>query len=598
MVTDLSQLRKEAKEKFPNTHPAELMVQVDFTLVPYKAKVCLTSEFEAIVEEAGRLQESTLNKHDERHIMAKSGICACPERTAIWGVFRKCAQIHQRAMGDQSAVSRLLLTNQPPLDTEAQTLRENELSNAEKELELIDVERKNFQTAIDQLKAVLSPVRRVPPEIWAEIFRLNPEYCSVFDTKSKAWSLSQVSRLFRATAASCPELWSDMHLWSFKTSLPDDALLTLARTALQRAGPGPIDLRFWVHESIEPELLKIFLPRAISWRKLEFSYWSTTLEPLVHVQHQLANLQSVKFSSCESSISTAEWKDVFRHCPKLCEVSGPSSILHGIALPWSRITHCILEQIDNTDYIDFLLLAPNLQTFGVDEMSFHEVVYHPPTREHTTVRKLVAPNGAMLDQLTLPNLEDLLLTSLSSPEYIVRSLYSFIIRSECLLQRLRIEAHHFDENFLEILDSIPTLRDLELYSSYFTTEDFNTTKELFRHLTIAEDETEDSDSDDEQNESFDDSDSDDEDVCLPKLEKFDLHISISLVSESWYGWDDELVKMAESRRRTKLPKGVVQLEELNLLREEREPLIDKRGMARLQALQTGGLMLKVADPFI
>ncbi|KAJ7155814.1 hypothetical protein C8R46DRAFT_850114, partial [Mycena filopes] len=65
-----------------------------------------------------------------------------------------------------------------------------------------------------QNNAVLSPLRRFPPEVLGEIFTLTlPDIWTHFErqrfsSKDSPWSLTHVSRGWRATAISNSSLWS------------------------------------------------------------------------------------------------------------------------------------------------------------------------------------------------------------------------------------------------------------------------------------------------------------------------------------------------------------------------------------------------------
>ncbi|KAJ7925597.1 hypothetical protein B0H13DRAFT_2569433, partial [Mycena leptocephala] len=67
---------------------------------------------------------------------------------------------------------------------------------------------------IRQHHAVISPVRRVPPELIAEIFALTLASPRAWDAKDMMkqppWRLSQICRSWRYTALSFPPLWSSI----------------------------------------------------------------------------------------------------------------------------------------------------------------------------------------------------------------------------------------------------------------------------------------------------------------------------------------------------------------------------------------------------
>ncbi|KAJ7729109.1 hypothetical protein DFH07DRAFT_703551, partial [Mycena maculata] len=65
-----------------------------------------------------------------------------------------------------------------------------------------------------QNTAILSPLRRMPPEVLGEIFlwTLPSARCSRFDTKNGPWLLPQISSRWRTISLSIPSLWSQINL--------------------------------------------------------------------------------------------------------------------------------------------------------------------------------------------------------------------------------------------------------------------------------------------------------------------------------------------------------------------------------------------------
>ncbi|KAJ7572944.1 hypothetical protein C8J56DRAFT_904419 [Mycena floridula] len=84
MVTNLDILRKQATDSFPDVPPKDLMVQIDFTVVPKpKLRVCHTSEFWATIKDHNH---GLATKHSERHgDLSDVQIRAHPERHTISG---------------------------------------------------------------------------------------------------------------------------------------------------------------------------------------------------------------------------------------------------------------------------------------------------------------------------------------------------------------------------------------------------------------------------------------------------------------------------------------------------------------------------------
>ncbi|KAJ7482177.1 hypothetical protein B0H11DRAFT_1666321, partial [Mycena galericulata] len=123
----------------------------------------------------------------------------------------------------------LLNTNDPPLATELpfiQSIRaktrtrlnflDDEIARLWDRLGELEGERTSLAKYHPQLTRILSPLRRMPPEILAEIFSWTlpslPEAMhrsdNRFTIQESPWLLTHVSRRWRAVSISTPELWS------------------------------------------------------------------------------------------------------------------------------------------------------------------------------------------------------------------------------------------------------------------------------------------------------------------------------------------------------------------------------------------------------
>ncbi|KAF8211014.1 hypothetical protein K438DRAFT_1569429, partial [Mycena galopus ATCC 62051] len=121
----------------------------------------------------------------------------------------------------------LLNSNEPPDDSEV-PLVHSAISKIDARLARIDDEISAFQQKLGQLKdaraslfshrtwnnAILSPLRRMPPEVLGEIFMWTlPSIGDAlgmgkFDMTRSPWLLTQISSRWRAVALSTPSLWS------------------------------------------------------------------------------------------------------------------------------------------------------------------------------------------------------------------------------------------------------------------------------------------------------------------------------------------------------------------------------------------------------
>ncbi|PBK67907.1 hypothetical protein ARMSODRAFT_1004989 [Armillaria solidipes] len=141
-----------------------------------------------------------------------------------------------------ASLGNLLRTNLPPSEQEA-NLRKTELSDVCDALEELDQKIEQAQTGASLLlKTVLSPVRRLAPEILMEIFRWAtkgfPEGAfDITDLTCGPWVISHVSSLWREVVLSCSELWSCFYIERPDPNSPAlGSAPKILNTALMRSG--------------------------------------------------------------------------------------------------------------------------------------------------------------------------------------------------------------------------------------------------------------------------------------------------------------------------------------------------------------------------
>ncbi|KAJ6580254.1 hypothetical protein B0H10DRAFT_1689811, partial [Mycena sp. CBHHK59/15] len=123
-----------------------------------------------------------------------------------------------------------LVSNVPPLDSQVSSIREvvrdgraqvNILNNQISDLQAVVarlVDRRNrMEEHIRQHASILSPVRRLSPEILCEIFAFTLPYTAHVgghgkDVEKSPWYLGHVSRDWRTIAIAYGSLWSSVEV--------------------------------------------------------------------------------------------------------------------------------------------------------------------------------------------------------------------------------------------------------------------------------------------------------------------------------------------------------------------------------------------------
>ncbi|KAL1722868.1 hypothetical protein EV715DRAFT_192311 [Schizophyllum commune] len=91
-------------------------------------------------------------------------------------------------------------------------------------------------------KALLSPCRRLPPELWSEIFcYAKPLFPENYDIDDKRFPFTRVCHLWRSISHETPELWSDICI-TLGPGCPDAGFEERAYANLQRVGQGLLEV--------------------------------------------------------------------------------------------------------------------------------------------------------------------------------------------------------------------------------------------------------------------------------------------------------------------------------------------------------------------
>ncbi|KAJ7131404.1 hypothetical protein C8R44DRAFT_57218 [Mycena epipterygia] len=187
-----------------------------------------------------------------------------------------------------SRLAYLLESNIPPLELEIPAIRQIIIENQTRmdtlnaEIDVLRIamdrlieERDERQECVRKHTAVVSPVRRMPPELMCEIFALTPctrrighdtVYCP-------PWCLGHICRSWRDWAHADPSLWwtieiSNNHYSTHESfDLHDTHPPSMIETQLRLSGNVPLTVIFDGHDcGIEDrQLWELLLPQCARW---------------------------------------------------------------------------------------------------------------------------------------------------------------------------------------------------------------------------------------------------------------------------------------------------------------------------------------------
>lgn len=370
-------------------------------------------------------------------------------------------------------------------------------------LKFLNDKRARLHAIYEEYKTVLSPLRRVPPEVLAKIFfvhrtqRDSDTYYDVFDVHAGPWTLSRVCGTWRQVSHTlCSEIWANMSIkfWAGVFGRRKKDSLSLLRAALSYSRGCLLSLEInddvvflppkWneVEDSkLNESLLKILLSQSQRWKSAILSI-SPELYRLLPVLHgRIPELETFSiFVSMPVDADISRSFDVLAIAPRLkyLALQDLGSDLTSMIEASHLVTFCDNRQtMDRTGtlhhmYLSIIRDAPSLEEFSVGYQCHYEVALPDasPRIVHQALRDLTVGEAAILRSLDLPNLASATIQRCSSPydaqgyiyQDVLPALLNLITRSGCILTALRIADTGLDEHIFSILSVCPNLNTLEL----------------------------------------------------------------------------------------------------------------------------------------
>ncbi|SJL02389.1 uncharacterized protein ARMOST_05716 [Armillaria ostoyae] len=390
-----------------------------------------------------------------------------------------CNSTHVFLRDDLPFLPTLLRNNEPPTGSMLGPLRSSalrvsatideiqaEILRTSDFLKALQDKRRHLQLIEEDYKAVLSPVRRVPSEVLAEIFYA----CSgneksewgydVFHVKAGPWVLSRVCRSWRQVSRSlCPSSWATFSV-PVRQKMEKDPI-SLLKAALSHCGNRRLKFTFdgprWDSRDVDMEvrrtsksLFQILLSLSHRWKSVDLD-----------ITQELFQLLPSSFNALEfaPSLKCLTFKGL-RDC--LLPVSVPTSNL--VKFSDDRATDYFghLHQM----YLDIVRDSPSLEEFEVRHQGQAEgdLPVATPRIIHPTLHTLAIREASFMRSLELPELESVDIQK-NSPEVgdrstfpdVLPALHDLIIRSRCSLTYLSIADTVLDDNIISILSLSPQL---------------------------------------------------------------------------------------------------------------------------------------------
>ncbi|KAJ6488357.1 hypothetical protein DFH09DRAFT_379967 [Mycena vulgaris] len=376
------------------------------------------------------------------------------------------------------------------------TLTLSYIDELESQVALIDEARASLKLRREALmqsvkthKALLSPMRRLPPEILGEIFSLVVHATFHFGdisevlppvTRHAPWLFTRICRYWSAVALSTPALWSMifMHL----DRVGERGAVPLAKLCLQRSANVPLTLKIFEEAGHESHpVLDAILSSSERWQKAEISMASPLLRQIIAIRGRLSALTTVLVTidlAADVDTIDQEFWDVFAVAPKLTSLYALFWDVRGFccasfSLPWHQLTRLSTTFTSNTEALSTLRKLSKIVecTFAFTKNEIlprdTSIVHLPHLRilvlqietEHEDL--VDQHHTSLLDFLKAPRLESLTIHYTANEEAVL----GLLTRSDCAasLTSFRFYLRSIDYSMvLHLVQQMPHLSRLEI----------------------------------------------------------------------------------------------------------------------------------------
>ncbi|KAF7342652.1 hypothetical protein MSAN_02022200 [Mycena sanguinolenta] len=356
-------------------------------------------------------------------------------------------------------LGELLATNEPPRENDLPIVQhivnetnvrlaslDKEISGLKDHLRKLEKKRQTLSDYKAQHMGILSPLRRMPPEILGEIFSWPQQSTfAVFRPKENCpWILTHVCSRWRAVALSLPSLWS---LITIDFSIEQRYSLELVRTQMERA--RALKVHFAGSEDSDSRhqiaIFTLLAEHSARWTELSIQLASCLIPDMVALRGNLPTLRKawVGWHTVESQAAELDSLDVFQTAGSLVDIGVLSEFRFVPTLlpAFHQITRYDLDAPWES-HCEILKTLPNLQEVRIVRNFDNDHGW--PERGETIdlphLRRLYVNDPICLDYLRAPILEVIALgTSTDDTVEACHSVESLLTRSSCSPRCLRIQ---------------------------------------------------------------------------------------------------------------------------------------------------------------
>jgi len=404
----------------------------------------------------------------------------------------------------QLPFAHLLRSNIPPTETESSLIRDvittakveesrlkEMVSNHSESDRLTSEAVRNLNCEIDRTrqhivehKAILSSIRRIPPEVLQNIFiHTLPTTTDdpipgskILCNSQLSWAVSQVCQLWRNIMLSFSVMWKDLPVVDLnKVYTKEKPYLDFLTEMLERSHNTPI--RFVILGNVKEHIanhpaIGLLVLHSDRWHEVRIHALLVLLPALQNIKGHLSSLQSLYLSLYSTEISDPmnhTPHDLFRIAPNLRCVELVRNTCQ-FDFPAHQFVHYSQNRASLHQVIQIVSSSPSLRI-----LKFHGFQHAVPTTLPTTAFSLpdltvldahfypVSPfQEAFFDNLTIPAIAKLRVQS--QADNVITPICSMILRSGslCLLKVLHLRLRFTPGTLPSLLRLTPLLTHLSI----------------------------------------------------------------------------------------------------------------------------------------
>jgi hypothetical protein len=338
-------------------------------------------------------------------------------------------------------------------------------------------EKESVSVYISEHEALLSPARKILPEILSEIFLWGFEDDMLAHFRDAPFVLGQVCSYWRSVAISTPRLWSSilLHLSSENAKSKTE----LVKTAMARSGACllHIDVVADVFSRWDDGMdfcLNEILLQSHRWKSVTFCLPMLGMKNLSRVKNAIPMLEQVAiYPIIGNGIGNGDgWNlDAFEVAPRLHEVDTPMHA-RDMIVPWDQVYYFSSAWHARNECFDWFRRCPNLVDCNI-VIRCNDLPNPGPPHLLTELSRLTklhfdAEGGMYLgdwfDGLVVPSMKDFSAVQSPFAQWAQQQFLALITRSSCTLTKIQFTGIAMtDDELLECIAHIPSLTDIIIY---------------------------------------------------------------------------------------------------------------------------------------